>query len=379
MNELLKEYFRYSRSERNGLVILTVICIVLVILPVILRQFNHTEEKTDFSYFQQEIDGFLQNMQEDSLAEEVQLFLFDPNTASIDDFLRLGLSKKQAFTIANYRKKGGKFYKKEDFKKIWGITHEDYERLENYISLEDERQQDFERDHEPFEEELAADFELFEFDPNTATSEELQRLGLPKKVVLTILNFRNKGGGFYKREDLAKIYGLSETDFERLFPYIKIEEKQAAPLLASYEPAQIPVEYEATAPIKININTASAEEWQQLQGIGPYFSKQICNFRDKLGGFVSIDQVGETRGFPDSTFQKVKAFLVLDQPAKTINLNTASAKELSAHPYLNWSQANAIVKYRGQHGNFAYLDQLENIVILDKETLEKIRPYLEVE
>lgn len=379
MKELLKEYFRYSKSERNGLVVLMIICVVLVILPIVHRQFNHTEEKTDFSHFQQEIDGFLQSLQEDSLTQEVQLFQFDPNTASIDDFLRLGLSKKQAFTIANYRKKGGKFYRKEDFKKIWGITQEDYERLGNHISLKDERRQDFERDHEPFEEELAADFELFEFDPNTATSEELQRLGLPKKVVLTLLNFRNKGGGFYKREDLAKIYGLSETDFERLFPYIKIEEKQAAPLLAKLDADEVPTAYADVSPTKIDINAASPEVWQQLHGIGPYYSKHICNFRDKLGGFASVEQVAETHGLPDSTFQKVKPFLVLDQPAKTINLNTASAKELSAHPYLSWSQANAIVKYREQHGNFTSTDQLENIMILGRETLEKVRPYVAVE
>ncbi len=107
--------------------------------------------------------------------------------------------------------------------------------------------------------------------------------------------------------------------------------------------------------------------------------KIFVNFRDKLGGFVSIDQVAQAYGLPDSTFQSIKPFLVITQTVKKINLNTVSAKELAAHPYLNWNQANAIVKYRDQHGNFTSLDQLENIRILNQEIIKKIKPYLSIE
>ena len=58
--------------------------------------------------------------------------------------------------------------------------------------------------------------ELFEFDPNTANKVELTKLGLPKRVVNTIDNYRKKGGHFFKVADLKKIYGLQSQDFERL-------------------------------------------------------------------------------------------------------------------------------------------------------------------
>jgi DNA uptake protein ComE-like DNA-binding protein len=378
MKDFLKEFFHYTRSERNGMFVLTAICVALLITPSIYKHFFKKENKTDFCQFQNQINAFYQNINsEDTSISVVSLFQFNPNTATTEDFQKLGLSKKVASTIENYRNKGGKFYKKEDFKKIYGISETDYERLKNYISIDD-RKRDFANiQSDDFEAEMT--FELFEFDPNTVSKEDLKRLGLSKRAVNVMINYRKKGGTFRKREDLSKIYGITEDDFERLFPYIKIPEKEPNVTFASIETSAIPKSYENTAPVKIEINTASPEEWQQLRGIGPYYSKNICWFRDKLGGFVSIEQIAETNKLPDSTFQNIKPFLLLNQPVKKIDLNAASAKDFAVHPYLKWSQANAIVKYRDQHGNFTNIDQLENIKILDKQTLYRIKPYLRVE
>lgn len=378
MKNFLQEYFHYTRSERNGLVVLTVICIALVITPTIYGYLFTRTEKTDFSQYQSQIDAFYQSKnQEDTSEQSFQLFPFDPNTTSIQEFQQLGLSEKVASTIENYRNKGGRFFKKEDFKKIYGVSEAEYERLENYIVLDENYPED-ESGKAPDETEAEASYELFEFDPNTVSEDELRRLGLSPKAIKTMMNYRNKGGTFRKREDLSKIFGITEDDFERLFPYISIPEAAPTKLLASNERKAFHNEYENKAPIKIEINTATPEEWQQLRGVGSFYSQKICNFRDKLGGFISVEQVAETRGLPDSTFQKIKPFLFVNTPVKKLDLNEASAESLSAHPYLDWNQANAIVNYRKQHGSFTSVDQLENIKALDKGTLNKIKPYLDL-
>jgi len=382
----MKEFLHYTRSERNGLLVLTVICLALIISPSIFRQFFIKKGKTDFQQFQSQIDSFDQQKdQKYTSAQQAQLFPFNPNEASKEDFQKLGLSGKVASIIENYRNKGGKFYKKEDLKKIYGIRDTDYERLKDYIVLEDIHQKN-EIKGSHFEEEVIV--ELFEFDPNTISREDLKRLGLSKKAINIMINYRKKGGTFRKREDLSKIYGITEEDFERLFSYIKIAEKKPTKYLANNEYAEIPTSYENTKrlkvdeniiSLKIKINTSSPEEWQQLYGIGPYYAKMICGFRDKLGGFVSIDQVAQTYGLPDSTFQKIKPHLLLNESVKKIDLNTASAKELAAHPYLKWNHANAIVKYREQHGDFANVGQLANIKILNPGVLSQIESYLKIE
>jgi len=383
----MKDFFHYTRSERNGLIVLTTICVVLIILPPIYRQFIKKSEKTDFSQFQSQIDSFYQKSNQEEVSnQQVQLFPFNPNKASKEDFFKLGLSKKVASTIENYRNKGGKFFKKEGFKKIYGITEVDYERLKNYIVLEG-NQRRYEKKRSYFDNEEVV-IELFEFDPNTVLKEDLKRLGLTAKAINIMMNYRKKGGTFHKREDLSKIYGITEEDFERLFPYIKIAEKEAVQYIASNDNTGIPKSYERQELIKveknninleIEINSSSPEDWQQLKGIGPYYAKKICGFRDKLGGFVSIEQIAQTYKLPDSTFQSIKPFLVLREPVKRIDLNITSAKDLASHPYINWNQANAIIKYREQHGNFANVKQLTDIKTINQEVLSQLESYVKIE
>ena len=131
--------------------------------------------------------------------------------------------------------------------------------------------------------------------------------------------------------------------------------------------------------VVININEGDTAAFIALPGIGSKLAARIVNFRDKLGGFYSVDQVGETYGLPDSTFQKIKASLQLNGTVRKLNVNTATKDELKVHPYIKWNLANAIVEYRNQHGVFKSLDDLKNIAIIDQATFDKIVHYLSIE
>jgi competence ComEA-like helix-hairpin-helix protein len=101
------------------------------------------------------------------------------------------------------------------------------------------------------------------------------------------------------------------------------------------------------------------------------------SFRDKLGGFYSVDQVGETFALPDSTFQKIRQYLKIETISiKKININTATIDELKGHPYIRWSIANPIIAYRNEHGAFSKPEDLKKIVAVTDELFNKIAPYL---
>jgi competence protein ComEA len=218
--------------------------------------------------------------------------------------------------------------------------------------------------------------ELFEFDPNTASLQQWQRLGLNERTSKTILNYVTKGGKFYKPEDLQKIWGLPNGFYERVKDYVVITsvERKTYP---QYDDSKPRFEREERKPFVININEADTAAFISLPGIGSKLSARIVSFREKLGGFYSVDQIGETYGLPDSTFQKIRNKLRVDEKAiRKINVNTATKDELKAHPYIRWNLANAIVEYRNQHGLFKKLDELKNIVLIDETTFQKIAPYL---
>lgn len=104
------------------------------------------------------------------------------------------------------------------------------------------------------------------------------------------------------------------------------------------------------------------------------------NFRDKLGGFYTISQLAETYGLPDSTFQKIKQYLKLDNHSiKKINLNTASVDELKAHPYIKYALANPIVAYRKEHGPFSKLEDIKKVMVVTEDVYQKIYPYLSID
>jgi competence ComEA-like helix-hairpin-helix protein len=216
--------------------------------------------------------------------------------------------------------------------------------------------------------------ELFQFDPNTLPVEGWRKLGLSEKTSRTIDKYRSKGGKFYKPEDIKKIWGMPEGFYERVKDYIVM-----APVQNNYQQNS----FEKTTYTKpekkvvvVNINEGDTAAFIALPGIGSKLAARIVNFRDKLGGFYSVDQVGETYGLPDSTFQKIKDSLQLSGSVKKLNVNTATKDELKAHPYIKWNLANAIVEYRNQHGVFKSLDDLKNIALIDETTFEKIVHYL---
>lgn len=347
----IQHYLYFTQRERHGALALLLLCLFLFALPPLYHRLK-PKSSSDFTAIQAEVQRFNASFQRE--AEAPSLFHFDPNTLDSAGFIRLGLTEKQARAICRYRGKGGQFRKVEDFRKLYGLSEEDFQRLQPFIFINKTgEKRGEEQKREPFP-----------FDPNTATAEDFTRLGLPEKTVQSILNYRSKGGKFRTAADFAKIYALPAADFERLEPYIQIQ--PSAKFAASSK--------------TIDINLASLEDWGTLPGIGEKRAQMILNYREKLGGFTQIEQLGQCYGVPDSVFQKIRPRLALSQATiKKIDLNSASVDLLDAHPYISKKQAIALVRYREQHGPFKQLEDLEQVIALqaDKSWLDKVQPYLQ--
>lgn len=218
-------------------------------------------------------------------------------------------------------------------------------------------------------------YALFPFNPNTASEEELLKLGLPKHTVKTILKYRARSPvAFKKKEDLAKLYTLSKTDYDRIAPYVRIPEEMKEVAVPHDNPVYSNERNETHI---IELNAATAEELMSLRGIGPGYSKRIINFRDGLGGFIKVEQLQEVFGFPDSTYQQLKSrFRVNVTLVKQINVNIADEETLASQTYIGRKLAGNIIKLRNDLKQFKEIEQLRQVPLINDEKYRKIAPYL---
>lgn len=215
---------------------------------------------------------------------------------------------------------------------------------------------------------------IFYFDPNTLSTEGWQRLGISGRTAETIQNFINKGGRFHKAEDIGKIYGLKKEDYKRLLPYVRIAAKENNNLPFHHNRNTKDHNHNGEP---VAINTADTTAFITLPGIGSRLANRIVSFREKLGGFYSVEQVAEVYGLSDSVFQQIKSRLQCDPRAiKKININTAGIDELKAHPYIKYNVGNAVIQYRLQHGNFQNRDDLKRVHLVSDHLLQKLEPYI---
>ena len=224
--------------------------------------------------------------------------------------------------------------------------------------------------------------ERFAFDPNTADSTQLLRLGLQPWQVRNIYKYRARGGIYRQPSDFAKLYGLTVKEYRELEPYIRISR--------DYQPAASLVGKERTSsprdtfimhyPEKIkegefvDLALADTTALRKVPGIGPYFARKIVQYRERLGGYVSLQQLDEIENFPEES----KRYLAIGKAApRRLNVNTLSLEELKRHPYINFYQAKAIADYRRLHGKIKNLNELRLSKDFPQAAIDRLIPYVE--
>ncbi|NHA04818.1 hypothetical protein G7092_13490 [Mucilaginibacter sp. HC2] len=205
---------------------------------------------------------------------------------------------------------------------------------------------------------------LFTFNPNELSDAGWQKLGLSERQIKVIKNYEEKGGRFYTKSDVKKIYSITDADYQRLEPYINIPDTYHRTEKAA--PGEV-----------IEVNSADSAKLTRIRGIGPAFAMRIIRYRERVGGFYNKEQLKEVFGIDEAKYTEIKGGITVDNKHITrMNVNAASLNELRRFPYLSFKQANAILEYHNQHGDYASIDDMKNIAILDDGILRKIEPYL---
>jgi competence protein ComEA len=205
---------------------------------------------------------------------------------------------------------------------------------------------------------------MFAFNPNQLPDDQWKQLGFSEHQVSTIKHYEAKGGHFYKKEDVQKIYGITPDDYQRIAPYIKI-------------PGDEYIANKAKPGVLIEINGADSAKLMQIRGIGPAFALRIIAYRERLGGFLNKEQLKEVYGIDTVKYAQIKNEISINPAAITrLKINEVDFEELRKFPYLTNKQTNAIIQYRKQHGDYQSIGDLKNIVILDENILHKIAPYI---
>ncbi len=318
-----KDYFTFTRSERNGLIILLSLLFLLLIARA-ATFFPGSEKAAGLEEFENDLALFENSLQS---LEEVEIsgaegslsepFLFDPNSANEADLLALGLDRFVTANIIKYRKKGGIFSSAQDLKKIYGLKDQDYLNLEPFIQI----------------------------DPGLVGAEKPEQ------------NLQDEDGS---------VAGDSLNYFTR----------DRSVSVGSQRMQVIP---SGPGGFSISLNQADSLQLIKLPGIGPVFSGRIIRYRELLGGYYCKEQLLEVYRFTPEMFERISGMVRIDtQNIDLIDVNHIMLDSLPYHPYLTEYQFRAIIKFRDLNGSFVRIGEILENRLLPPGVYRKVQPYLTV-
>ncbi len=240
-------------------------------------------------------------------------------------------------------------------------------------AIEAQQQQQAERPQE------VAELHPFPFNPNTLTEEEWKQMGLTDRQIRNIMNYKAKGGKFYSKNDLGKLYTISEEDFAQLEPFIVLPEVSRNASGKSAQKKQEEQAGEEPKPVKkaipiVDLNMVDSTTLVELPQIGGYMASRIIEFREKLGGFVNMEQLRDVKGMDSTRFATIQPYIKIGEAeTRKVDVNRSDFKTLVHHPYLNYEQVKRIFNQREKRGMIKNWAQLETLL---KEEGE-VNPFLE--
>lgn len=306
MKDFVKSYFTFNRKDRNAFVVILVITVIIALAPFFYNLFI-TEEPYDFSDFKNDIIAFeleqkrlqeadsLKELKEkenfnffsiDQSVEKAKLtpFTFNPNNLPAEQWRKLGLNDKQINSIKNFEAKGGRFAIKKDLKKMYLISETEYNTLEPFIDLPDEK-----LCSPPAVKKQSQVLVTFEL--NNADSTQLKELkGIGNVLSKRIVRYREKLGGFYKKEQLLEIEGIDTVLYNSIITQLTLEKRLVR---------------------KINVNTAIFSDFSGHPYISNNVALSIINYRNMHGPYNELTDVMNSALVTEELFYKISPYLTI--------------------------------------------------------------------
>lgn len=305
MKRWLNKYFDFTKGELNGLLVLIFLTIIVMVCPHIYRMLkaeppiNEEEQlailKLSIAKHQQE-DALLttedlpRRHQEKVRINRTTLFNFDPNLIGLSDWQKLGLSLRQAQAILNYRNKGGKFFKKEDLKKMYTISAEVYEVLDPYVQLPLVGRQKEGVEKKSFTTRVQQALPIVEI--NAADTAELDLIrGIGITFATRIIKYRERIGGYYKKEQLMEVFGLDSAKYQEIKDQVRVDESRIR---------------------KIDVNKAEIADFKSHPYIRYKQASAIIQYRKQHGNYKELKDLLQVAILTPETIELLKPYLIFE-------------------------------------------------------------------
>lgn len=284
----IKAHFNVSRRELRGMVVVFLLFILIYSLPYIYERFIYSPLEFSITEIKPHMDSIISfkspvNDNEDINLREIKLFRFNPNGLSIDDWIKLGLTSKQAASIKKYEAKGGKFYKNEDLKKMFVISAKQYVILEPYIDIPSKSTKNFTEIKS--KKVLMEDIQI---DINSADSINVQLIkGIGPVFASRIIRYRDRLGGFVQKEQLKEIYGIDSLKFHEISKQINID----------------------TQNVKfVDINRIDIKEFNGFPYLNYRQKKALLAYRKQHGPYQDLEGLKKAALLDDNILRKISPY-----------------------------------------------------------------------
>lgn len=203
---------------------------------------------------------------------------------------------------------------------------------------------------------------------NNRTEIAIDPLKIADSLYVRIDNDKRNRDNYRRYKDKEPVYKKNKkqsSDFS--YEHKKEENKEIK---------KYPKQEKFNAGIIIDVNTADTSILKKIPGIGSVISRNIVNYRNRLGGFYNTAQLLEVQ-YVDSTL--MKWFEVKSDVFRKIKINKAGIDELRSHPYMDFYKAKAIIDFRRKRGSIDGMSQISMFEEFTEEDIDKLSHYFSFE
>jgi DNA uptake protein ComE-like DNA-binding protein len=286
-----------SKRNRTALIIVILLSIVIVYIPRVVSAFDNQsssiqisdaeiqDTRNRISKFRKQRMQFYSEKKNLSNKYKVPPSKFDPNNYSINDWMNLGLSEKQAIVVTKFTSRGIK--SNEDLKRVFVISDELFDLIkdstfyQNSQTISEPKKEVIKETKKP---KLLVEL-------NQANIEELMKInGIGESFAKWIINYRTRLGGFHNKNQLLEVWKMDLDKFLMIEPFVEVNEVSI---------------------IKIKLNTATVDELKKHPYLNWNIANSIIKIRNKKGSFSSIQEIKESVLIDEECFEKLKPYLSL--------------------------------------------------------------------
>ena len=313
----IKPFFSFTRREQYGIMVLLFFILAIVAINFFIKQKKPSYgDKEAFSQWEEEIRTFQEQ-------EEI--------AAKYSDSVRAARQQRGSYD--------------NDYQRTTSNSYDKYQKNEKKFPTP------------------------FSFNPNDINANDFVKLGFSEKQAESIVKYRNKGAVFRTKQDFQKVFVVSDEIYAHLEAWITLPNEEISPVSEPITAENIIVE----------LNTADTTSLKQFKRINSYLAKRIVEYRQKLGGFHSVEQLMEVNGIDEERFSGIAPCLLVDKGKITkLDLNKSSFKDFTRHPYFEHYIVKAIFEHKDKNGVFASVDEIRSIPLIYDDLYNKIKPYLYV-